>query len=794
VQVAVEVESSEPSPAPEAVPESEVEPVAAQTTPAAGAVAVAAAGREAVEVSKVTVSLVRTEVAVGFGLSMEGEGSRSDAVLDGGGVWVGAIKPGSPAAAAAAGGRLAVGMRVLQINGTDVAHSYLDAVVTMLTASSGDTLDMVLRPDRVAFEGLPTKLDAVAGSRRADDDVGATTRVGGSSSGSGSSGGSPTKHSDGPAAPVAAAVEGTAAAADPGPSRHSSPPPTQQTGPRKVGKLSLPVETVAVEGGGTTPQQTKKKSKWRITGECTSPDTAVVRPEDDPAGLFEDQTRESEPAARDPAIVSGASSTDRTEIPIVKRSSRKFFDQLNSTLADGPGGSPTRETGAAGLDLHAVDANGDGVDQISESTPAPREAGVVTGGTSERILAGKKASRSFFQQLESSTLQKLADVADGGGSNSGGGGGGSRSGSRSRRTSTESSAAATRPVVKATSGPVVKAATGKEKPVVTPGRSASRAYFEKIDQLATAQKDGASPPKLRRPLAKKWDVPATPAAATRGGGGGGGGGGSTRTRTATSPSHRPEGLSTTTARPVPPPANSSASGGGVTGGVVTSESESGGRAVGGSPDRQKLNIGSEVGSPSKSKSRAHKKRSAREAQELEVVLLRERLAAVEYEKEAQAVALTAKLAAAEAMLYAVESGDPSAAAPQILRSVPITSAFAREKARLSEIVRNRVSATKTLLGQNAAGGGAEAGGGGGLFAPYSGPYYSDLQPWTFVDGTGAVGRLHGTADPAYQPPPHIRKETVRAPADIVGPAVVSHDGSWRRALRSDQYAPIRKGA
>lgn len=58
-------------------------------------------------------------------------------------------------------------------------------------------------------------------------------------------------------------------------------------------------------------------------------------------------------------------------------------------------------------------------------------------------------------------------------------------------------------------------------------------------------------------------------------------------------------------------------------------------------------------------------------------------------------------------------------------------------------------------------------------------FYSDLQPFTYVDANGSVGTLFNADLSTYSAPAHLDKNRLRSPSEILGPAVVSHDFTWR---------------
>lgn len=59
------------------------------------------------------------------------------------------------------------------------------------------------------------------------------------------------------------------------------------------------------------------------------------------------------------------------------------------------------------------------------------------------------------------------------------------------------------------------------------------------------------------------------------------------------------------------------------------------------------------------------------------------------------------------------------------------------------------------------------------------PFYSRLQPFTYIDAAGVVSTLYGSANTDVVVPPEIPEDKFKTPAQIRGPAVVSHDHAWR---------------
>ena len=71
-----------------------------------------------------------------------------------------------------------------------------------------------------------------------------------------------------------------------------------------------------------------------------------------------------------------------------------------------------------------------------------------------------------------------------------------------------------------------------------------------------------------------------------------------------------------------------------------------------------------------------------------------------------------------------------------------------------------------------------------LFNITAGPLWSDLEPWTYINGKGVVGKLWGELNPDWngadvKPPVGCKKSSKRTAVEVVGPAVVGHDHVWR---------------
>lgn len=74
-----------------------------------------------------------------------------------------------------------------------------------------------------------------------------------------------------------------------------------------------------------------------------------------------------------------------------------------------------------------------------------------------------------------------------------------------------------------------------------------------------------------------------------------------------------------------------------------------------------------------------------------------------------------------------------------------------------------------------------------------GPWYSVLQPFTHVSADGTVGTLFNPSDQlfVYAPPSDLPQDRIKTPMQIFGPAVVSHDGSWRLLNNAAAFASAR---
>jgi hypothetical protein len=76
-----------------------------------------------------------------------------------------------------------------------------------------------------------------------------------------------------------------------------------------------------------------------------------------------------------------------------------------------------------------------------------------------------------------------------------------------------------------------------------------------------------------------------------------------------------------------------------------------------------------------------------------------------------------------------------------------------------------------------------------------GPFYSTLQPFTYVSEDGTVGTLFHNDEllSPFRCPADLPIDLIRMPDMIVGPAVVSHDSSWRLTNNALIYASARTG-
>lgn len=70
-------------------------------------------------------------------------------------------------------------------------------------------------------------------------------------------------------------------------------------------------------------------------------------------------------------------------------------------------------------------------------------------------------------------------------------------------------------------------------------------------------------------------------------------------------------------------------------------------------------------------------------------------------------------------------------------------------------------------------------------------FFSDLQPWTYVEADGTIGTLFDNSSSDFMLPESVDISRIRAPDQIVGPAVVSHDHIWRCINDASNYAAER---
>jgi hypothetical protein len=82
----------------------------------------------------------------------------------------------------------------------------------------------------------------------------------------------------------------------------------------------------------------------------------------------------------------------------------------------------------------------------------------------------------------------------------------------------------------------------------------------------------------------------------------------------------------------------------------------------------------------------------------------------------------------------------------------------------------------------------------GLAVQESGRFFSNLQPFTYVSADGVVGTLFNADDlmKEFRPPSDLPDDLIRTPAQIMGPAVVCHDNTWRLINNADVYASARE--
>eukprot|EP00041_Stephanoeca_diplocostata_P036686 m.1348651 g.1348651 ORF g.1348651 m.1348651 type:complete len:110 (+) comp24915_c1_seq6:2730-3059(+) len=69
-----------------------------------------------------------------------------------------------------------------------------------------------------------------------------------------------------------------------------------------------------------------------------------------------------------------------------------------------------------------------------------------------------------------------------------------------------------------------------------------------------------------------------------------------------------------------------------------------------------------------------------------------------------------------------------------------------------------------------------------------GPFYSRLQPFTYITAAGVVSTLFEHANDDVVVPADIPEDKFKTPAQIRGPAVVSHDHTWRCTDNAHEYA------
>eukprot|EP00036_Acanthoecidae_sp_10tr_P009730 CAMPEP_0182916138 /NCGR_PEP_ID=MMETSP0105_2-20130417/762_1 /TAXON_ID=81532 ORGANISM="Acanthoeca-like sp., Strain 10tr" /NCGR_SAMPLE_ID=MMETSP0105_2 /ASSEMBLY_ACC=CAM_ASM_000205 /LENGTH=646 /DNA_ID=CAMNT_0025053067 /DNA_START=32 /DNA_END=1972 /DNA_ORIENTATION=+ len=71
-----------------------------------------------------------------------------------------------------------------------------------------------------------------------------------------------------------------------------------------------------------------------------------------------------------------------------------------------------------------------------------------------------------------------------------------------------------------------------------------------------------------------------------------------------------------------------------------------------------------------------------------------------------------------------------------------------------------------------------------------GTFYSDLQPFTYVSADGVVGTLFNDEHllKAWRAPDDLPRDMIRTPEQIIGPAVVSHDSTWRLTNNAQAFA------
>lgn len=70
----------------------------------------------------------------------------------------------------------------------------------------------------------------------------------------------------------------------------------------------------------------------------------------------------------------------------------------------------------------------------------------------------------------------------------------------------------------------------------------------------------------------------------------------------------------------------------------------------------------------------------------------------------------------------------------------------------------------------------------------AGIFYARLPPFTVLTADGQVVMPLPEASAGFKPPNDLPEDRIRAPEDMVGPAIVSHDQTWHQALYPDLYA------
>lgn len=67
-------------------------------------------------------------------------------------------------------------------------------------------------------------------------------------------------------------------------------------------------------------------------------------------------------------------------------------------------------------------------------------------------------------------------------------------------------------------------------------------------------------------------------------------------------------------------------------------------------------------------------------------------------------------------------------------------------------------------------------------------FYAALPPFTIVDANGVVSNALPLAAHGFKAPSELPGDRIRGAEEMVGPAIVSHDQTWRQALFPDRYA------